>query len=232
MNFKTTSTGIDTPEVRVLREPRRDPWDDQYRDRSGTIENVLSAVQAYQESIERYKNGLGVEDDVAPHYNSQVDGPKFTIGETVLKFLGIETNPKEEQPPKVEPYPGYIKNAPSAMKERWAANTAVLAASLQSSSAGHPRTPKRPQLPGFVYLLGSLHGYKIGKSKSLEDRVRLLGILLPFETKLVHSIACDDPHGFERTLHQRYATQRINGEWFALSQEQVAEICSITGDTQ
>jgi Meiotically up-regulated gene 113 len=47
---------------------------------------------------------------------------------------------------------------------------------------------------------------------------------MPHEVTLIHSIETDDMVGLEALLHERYADKRMNGEWFALSDEDVNEI--------
>ena len=76
---------------------------------------------------------------------------------------------------------------------------------------------------GSVYLLkGPGSRYKIGRTNAFGRRRRELAIQLPFETRKVHVIETDDPEGVEAYWHQRFASRRINSEWFELQAEDVA----------
>lgn len=74
---------------------------------------------------------------------------------------------------------------------------------------------------GFVYLIKSGRHFKIGKANSVEVRHRQLKIQLPQAAEVVHRIKTDDPYGIESYWHRRFADKRLNGEWFALSAEDV-----------
>jgi len=74
---------------------------------------------------------------------------------------------------------------------------------------------------GFVYLIKSGRHFKIGKANSVEARHRQLKIQLPQAAEVVHRIKTDDPYGIESYWHRRFANKRLNGEWFALSAEDV-----------
>jgi hypothetical protein len=54
-----------------------------------------------------------------------------------------------------------------------------------------------------------------------------MDVKLPFPIDVLKHIPTDDMRRAEKTLHNKYASQRVNGEWFELSGDQVAEICSI-----
>ena len=77
-------------------------------------------------------------------------------------------------------------------------------------------------IPGDVYLMKSGHHYKIGRSNAAGRRAYELAIQLPERLEMVHAIRTDDAVGIERYWHQRYESKRLNGEWFALSKEDVA----------
>ena len=74
---------------------------------------------------------------------------------------------------------------------------------------------------GFVYLIKSGRHYKIGKANSVEARHRQLKIQLPQAAEILHRIKTDDPYGIESYWHRRFASKRLNGEWFALSIEDI-----------
>jgi len=78
--------------------------------------------------------------------------------------------------------------------------------------------------PGCVYLLKGERYYKIGLSSNVNRRMEEISPRLPFETELICTIATEDMHGLEAQLHELYAGKRANGEWFKLSDEDVAYI--------
>lgn len=75
---------------------------------------------------------------------------------------------------------------------------------------------------GCVYLLRSGKFFKIGCTNDIGRRSYELRIQLPEKSKLIHEIKTDDPKGIEFYWHRRFADKRANGEWFSLSQDDIA----------
>jgi hypothetical protein len=95
-----------------------------------------------------------------------------------------------------------------------------LVAILPESTETDAATSSRQE--GWVYLLRSGQHYKIGRSDTLERRVREVGVAMPDSTILEHAIRTDDPVGIESYWHRRFAEKRVGGEWFKLSRAEVA----------
>jgi len=81
---------------------------------------------------------------------------------------------------------------------------------------------------GVVYLLKAGPFFKIGKAQAFDKRYRNIKLALPYPTEVVHHISCADITHVERYWHKRFASRRQNGEWFVLTDEEVAEFTSQT----
>lgn len=77
---------------------------------------------------------------------------------------------------------------------------------------------------GYVYLIHSPYGYKIGKTKRMKQRSQLFSVKLPFEIDVIHYAWFDDYSRAEHALHKLYKNKRLGGEWFQLTDMDVKAI--------
>ncbi len=90
--------------------------------------------------------------------------------------------------------------------------------------------PKLPHPAGYVYVIQDTEFskfYKIGRTVEPERRISDIRNILPGRSEIVAIIDTQDAPTLERQLHQRYTENRKRGEWFALTDAQVREICGI-----
>lgn len=79
---------------------------------------------------------------------------------------------------------------------------------------------------GFVYLFRLDRFHKIGSSKNPAKRMKSFDNL-PWKPVLVHTIASTRRGFVERLLQHRFVEQRVRGEWFDLTETDVARLCSL-----
>lgn len=91
----------------------------------------------------------------------------------------------------------------------------------------------RSRNDGYVYVLEhNNEQFKIGKAAVWVTRVKQLKIQLPFKVTLAYAFQTEDCARDEKLLHQRFATKRLNGEWFSLDLDDfgfIAEFCNYSG---
>ena len=86
---------------------------------------------------------------------------------------------------------------------------------------------------GYVYLLRTLHdprSFKIGRTKDPENRIKTFATKFPFKVQYACLIYTMDMFALEKELHKRFASQRLDGEFFRLSESDVTYIKSL-GET-
>ncbi|WP_310877084.1 GIY-YIG nuclease family protein [Priestia megaterium] len=90
----------------------------------------------------------------------------------------------------------------------------------------HPKhILQKPSYKGYVYIVKEFHSgtYKIGKSKNIEDRLRMFNVKLPFEWDIIHSFHVKDYSLAEKLLHKRFIDKRIKKtEWFNLNDADIS----------
>lgn len=103
------------------------------------------------------------------------------------------------------------------------ADVVALLAQAVGSIPPTTETPGADATLGFVYLMkhGSRSEYKIGRTQNPIRREGEIRLELPEKVKPVHYIETDDPAGIEAYWHARFATKRKQGEWFALTPDDV-----------
>lgn len=82
-------------------------------------------------------------------------------------------------------------------------------------------------VPGnYVYLLYETYAgnYKIGHTRNPSRRLYDFNVKLPIKFKVLTVIKCEDMYALESELHTRFARKRVDGEWFALTDDDVRSI--------
>lgn len=122
-----------------------------------------------------------------------------------------------------------------AVEQFYASNDSDFIDEANWFNLAHKHLPSRTELPqripkgGYVYLLKGGGYYKIGLSRNVYRRWREVSPKLPFEVEIVCTIATDDMHKLETTLHKRFADKRENGEWFKLDDSDVEYVLELAG---
>lgn len=76
-----------------------------------------------------------------------------------------------------------------------------------------------------VYLLINDEGkYKIGfTERNIKKRIKELQTGSPSEMRVVQEYESDNARKIETIMHRSFRSKRINGEWFDLTNEEVAD---------
>lgn len=104
---------------------------------------------------------------------------------------------------------------------RYASLLPLIDAALETEQPEQAVAPQSESVEGFVYMVKMGKHYKIGKTFSVPRRHRELALELPEKLKPIHVIRTDDPTGIEAYWHKRFQAKCTNGEWFALSPDDV-----------
>lgn len=81
--------------------------------------------------------------------------------------------------------------------------------------------------PGpIVYMFKAGKYYKIGRTNDPTRRQREIKLQLPFEARMIHKIFTDDEVWLEKYWQDKFSSKWRNGEWYELSDEEVADFCA------
>lgn len=82
--------------------------------------------------------------------------------------------------------------------------------------------------PGYIYLMKPENmPYKIGLSGKPTDRALRLSVALPYRPEVLHTIRVTSMAKAEKHFHRYFDEKRLGGEWFDLSEEDVARFREI-----
>lgn len=76
----------------------------------------------------------------------------------------------------------------------------------------------------FVYILKSKFGFKIGRTKNVDDRGNIFNVKLPFKWYFDFICGVKHPKKIEKFLHFILKSKNINGEWFNLDESELKNI--------
>lgn len=78
-----------------------------------------------------------------------------------------------------------------------------------------------------VYLLQCGEFYKIGVGDNVAQRVKQIQTATPYQVLHLLTLPSKRPYLLEHAMHTRFASKRVRGEWFALTDSDVAYIRSL-----
>ena len=101
-------------------------------------------------------------------------------------------------------------------------------AATKPAPQGNKGTSTGEAIAGIVYLLKAGPFFKIGKTVDFEKRLGQIKLQLPYSVEVVHKIQAANLSHVENYWHRRFASRRQNGEWFVLTDVDVAEFKSFS----
>lgn len=82
-------------------------------------------------------------------------------------------------------------------------------------------------LPGYIYILKTKHGYKIGRTIDIKKRLSSYTTALLNQFECVFSCQVNDHVRIEKELHLRFKDKHISREWFNLNERDIEQVKSI-----
>jgi hypothetical protein len=163
-------------------------------------------TKLYLEKLRRYSNGIKIISIEENFYSKEIEEYSFeydgTISKTIKVFKAKLKFGKNE-------FLTFIDDEVSIKKADEL---------IQLTSA------KNIEKLGFVYLIKSKLGYKIGYSKEIHNRNKIFNVKLPFQWEFAKIFCLEDYKLFEKFLHNIFVDKKLNGEWFDLDEEDLVSI--------
>jgi len=77
---------------------------------------------------------------------------------------------------------------------------------------------------GYVYLITIGDGFcKIGRSRNLPERCRIIDSASPFPTELLGAISAHNARSTERRWHENFQHKCVRKEWYMLDAEDIEQ---------
>lgn len=102
-------------------------------------------------------------------------------------------------------------------------NTVLVECEKEKRAVKYEKAGRSEEI-GYIYVIKTIYGFKIGKTKNLRNRMNVFGVQLPFKYILVYDAKIINYHYVEKMLHDKFKHKHINGEWFNLTPEDLEEI--------
>ena len=82
-------------------------------------------------------------------------------------------------------------------------------------------------MEGYIYLILDGEFFKIGVAKNVIKRKKGLQTGNPYDLTILKTHKSKNPFKVEKMLHMYYHKNRVNGEWFDLSLNEVKEFLDV-----
>lgn len=83
---------------------------------------------------------------------------------------------------------------------------------------------------GFLYVLGDNYGnYKIGITKDVAKRLSTYKTHMPYDPVIIKIVFCNGVRSVEKAIHNKFKSNRLNGEWFKLGQDDLLYLNDFLG---
>jgi hypothetical protein len=132
----------------------------------------------------------------------------YSIGQRNLKFENVQQALNE----RIAEMSKLSQDGTKILMQRLQQNLGVFRENIQGRN-------------GVVYLLQADNGLvKIGKTVNFQRRFAMLNTQLPYALTVLWLIDCSDCCAIEASLHRRFLSKRVKGEWFLLSDEDIEQV--------